>query len=276
MPKIRIRDLDLYFEQAGAGPPLVLVHGAFADLHVWDPQWEFFISKNRIVRYDLRAHGKTGASRLENYSIQTFADDLSGLLDTLGIESPVICGLSWGGSIAQAFAIRYPDRLKLLVLASSAVAIDLTLVDKLLCRVLFPSWAMRWTIRLLDVKRFVRFSLGLARLVQGKHWLSQQEAVQVTLERSMLSMDHSEYLKVWQAIYSFRLLPLEKIRCPVLVLNGERESKNTFRHTQEILNRIPQAESKIIPAAWHAMNLDHPEVFNQCIQKYLLALDQPD
>ena len=131
MPKIRIHDLDTYYEQAGAGVSLVFVHGAFADARIWDPQWQHFSTSHQLLRYDLRGHGRTGASNLGHYCMATFAGDLAALLDALEIACPVVCGLSWGGSIAQAFAVHSSERLKALILAGSAVSIRLTgMVDR--------------------------------------------------------------------------------------------------------------------------------------------------
>jgi pimeloyl-ACP methyl ester carboxylesterase len=269
MPEIRVNGLDHYYEHTGQGPALVFLHGAFADARLWQPQWKHFSAKCQILRYDLRGHGRTGASGLERYSIETFANDLACLLDALEITSPVICGLSWGGSIAQAFAVHYPGCSKALILAGSSVSINLTLMDQILCYLLFPSWAMSLTIRMLSVERFTRFSFWLGRLTRGKHWLSRDEAVRIYLEQCMLQMDSREYIKIWEAIYGFRVLPLERITCPTLVLNGEHESKGTFRHTEEILRRVPQAEARVIPATNHAMNLENPEVFNKFIEEFL-------
>lgn len=269
MPKIRLNELDTYYELSGEGPALVFVHGAFADARLWEPQWKHFSAQYRLLRYDLRGHGRTGVSDRAHYSINTFADDLTCLLGALGCHSPVVCGLSWGGSIAQAFAVRHPGRLKGLILAGSAVAIDLTLVDKLLCRVLFPWWAMRQTIRTLSVENFTRFSLRLARLTRGRHWLSRDADIQAYLEQCMLGMDSGEYLKIWEALYHFHTLPLERVACPTLVLNGEHEPKNAFRHRQEILHRVPHAEARLVPHASHAMNLEEPVVFNRFVEEFL-------
>lgn len=269
MPQIQINGAALCYDQTGEGPSLVFVHGAFADSRIWAPQWESFPSGYQLVRYDLRGHGQTGPSTLKRYCMDTFADDLVAVLDTLQIDSAFICGLSWGGSIAQAFAVRYPERCRALVLSGSAVAIDLTLKDKLFCNVLFPGWAMSLAIRSMNVKNFTRFSIWLADLTMGKQWLSRDDQVRQYLEQCMFAMDRNEYLKIWQAIYDFHLLALEKIHCPVLVLNGEYESLNTFRHTQEILRRVPQAKSAVVPAALHAMNLEEPQVFNTLLQEFL-------
>jgi pimeloyl-ACP methyl ester carboxylesterase len=269
MPQIQINGAALSYEQTGEGASLVFVHGAFVDWRIWDPQWKTFASRYQLVRYDLRGHGQSVPSTLQRYCMDTFADDLAALLDALQIQSAFICGLSWGGSIVQAFAVRYPDRCRALILSGSAVAIDLTPKDKLFCKVLFPGWAMSLAIRTMNVKHFTRFSIWLAGLTLGKQWLSRDEQARQYLEQCMYAMDRNEYLKIWQAIYGFHLLALEKISCPVLVLNGEHESANTFRHTQEILRRVPQARAAIVPAALHAMNLEQPQVFNALLQEFL-------
>jgi pimeloyl-ACP methyl ester carboxylesterase len=269
MPKREANGLSHYYEQVGEGASLVFIHGAFADLQIWEPQWHHFSSQYRLMRYDLRGHGKTGTSELDRYSMNTFADDLKSLLESLELLSPVLCGLSWGGSIAQAFAVRNPTRVKALVLAGSSVSIRLTLIDKLLSDILFPKWAMLLTIRMLSVENFTRFSLWLARLTRGKQWLSQDEATQEYLENCMLAMNSNEYMKIWEAIYGFNLLPLENITCPTLVLNGEYEPKSAFRHTKEILRRVPQALARVVPKASHAMNIDNQNAFNHHLEEFL-------
>jgi len=268
MPKIEINGFPHYYEQVGKGKSLVFIHGAFADSQLWEPQWRYFSSRYRLVRYDLRGHGKTGASQLERYSMNTFADDLKSLLDSLEIFSPIICGLSWGGSIAQVFTVQNPKRAAALVLAGSNVSIRLSLIDKLLCDVLFPKWAMLLTNKMLSVETFTGFLLWLARLTRGKQWLSQNKATQKYLENCMRTMNNNEYRKIWEAIYGFNLLPLENITCPTLVLNGEYEPKNKFRHRKEILHRVSKSRSKIVPGASHAMNIDNQDVFNKYLDEF--------
>ena len=269
MSKICINDLEHYYEQVGEGPPLVFVHGAFADARIWEPQWHYFSARYRVLRYDLRGNGRTGNSNLTHYTISTFVDDLTALLDTLEVKLPVICGLSMGGVIAQAFAVNNPQRPKALILVSASVSASLTLSEKLLRHVLMPKWLVLSTIRMVGVKRFAHFSLWLARRLWGKHWLGQREDIQDYVERCMLQMDNVEFLKIWEAMYGFDLLALARITCPTLVLNGEQESKSALRHTSEILRWIPQANARIVPAASHAMNLENPQAFNQLIEEFL-------
>jgi pimeloyl-ACP methyl ester carboxylesterase len=269
MFKKEVNGLTQYYEQAGEGKSLVFIHGAFVDSQIWDPQWRHFSSQYRLLRYDLRGHGRTGPSIMGLYSMNTFVDDLRSLLDSLQISSTMLCGLSWGGSIAQAFAVQNPERVSALVLAGSNISIRLTLIDKLLCDVLFPKWAMLLSIRMLSVKNFTRFSLWLANLTRGKKYLSQNPGTREYLENCMLAMSENEYTKIWEAIYGFNLLPLERITCPTLVLNGEYEPKNTYLHTKEILHRVPQAVAGVIPETSHAMNIDNSKAFNHFMEEFL-------
>jgi pimeloyl-ACP methyl ester carboxylesterase len=272
MPKVLVNGSEHYYEQTGAGLPLVFIHGAFVNSRIWDPQWAHFSSEYRLLRYDLRGHGRTGASSLDRYTMSTYAQDLLSLLDALEIDSAVIIGLSWGGGIAQAFAVSYPDRLKGLVLAASTVSMSLTFSEKLLRYVLFPRAAMMLTIRMLSVERFVRFSLWLSNLTLGRDWLNRDEGTFEYLRGCMLQIDHDEYLKIWNAIYGFDLAPLEEITCPTLVLSGERDSKMASRHRDEILRRVPDVEAAVLPAAYHAMTLENPQAFNAALERFLHRL----
>lgn len=202
----------------------------------------------------------------------TYADDLASILDALEIDSAFVCGLSWGGGIAQTFAVRYPERIKGLVLAGSTVSMSLTFGEKLLRYVLFPRWAMLLTIRMLSVERFVRFSFWLAGLTLGKNWLNKDEHTLEIIRQGMLQINGNEYLKIWDAIYGFDLQQLETIRCPTLVLTGERDTKMVLRHANEIIKRVPGAEKRVLPAAYHAMTLEHPQAFNRAMEKFLSSL----
>ena len=269
MPKILINGSEHYYEQTGEGPSLVFIHGAFADSRIWDPQWRYFSTKYHVLRYDLRGHGRTGPSDLDLYSMETYADDLASLLTAQGIESPVICGLSWGGGIAQTFAVKYPDLLKGLVLAGASAAMSITVGEKLIRYVLFPKPAMMLMIRILSVEQYIQFSFWLSGITLGKDWLSRDEGTIHYLRQSMSQISKNEYLKIWGAIYGFDLAPLEKISCPTLVVTGEKDTKMVLRHASEIIRRVPCVEVHILPAAYHAMTLEEPEQFNKVLDQFL-------
>ena len=272
MSTILVNNLVHYHEECGEGAALVLIHGAFADSRMWEPQWQSFSSRFHLLRYDLRGHGRTGSSSQPGYTLETFVADLASLLQALDIRNPILCGQSFGGSIAQAFAVQHPAVPRALILAGSMVAIDLSLLDKFLCRVLVPRWAMMGVIRVMSVERFVRFSLWLGRMTKGRHFLGSREETGTYLRECMLAMSREEYLKTWGVMYGFHLLPLEKITCPTLVLNGEWEPKSMQPHTRTLLQRIPHARAALVPDAYHASNMDNPTAFNALVEEFLSSL----
>ena len=90
----------------------------------------------------------------------------------------------------------------------------------------------------------------------------------------MRQVKSEEYLKLWGAMYGFRMFDLEKISCPTLVLNGEKEPRKMYRHTEEIIKHIPTAQAKVIPNAKHAMNLENPVEFNRTLEEFISQLNK--
>lgn len=103
----------LYFETGGQGDPVVLLHGGGLDLRMWDGVWPDLARNHHVIRYDLRAHGRSTAA----FPGDGVAD-LRALLDSLGIGTTSLVGLSMGSGVALEFAARYPARVQRLVLVS--------------------------------------------------------------------------------------------------------------------------------------------------------------
>ena len=272
MPEINANTVNHYYQIKGEGFPLVFVHGGFVDSGMWEPQFEYFSQSFTVLRYDLRGHGKTGGTPKRDYSIELFADDLEGLLDSLNLKRVILCGLSLGGMVAQAFAIKNIDRLEALIMADTAVSVRLTLSDKIQRYILAPKWAMLAMIRWMSVPRFVDFSFKLARWTRNAEWFGEDPITASYVHQAMLNIPTEEYLKIYDAIYEFDLLDLSRITVPTLILNGEKESKAVFRHTKEMVKWIPQAETVIIPGAGHTSNMENPSVFNDNMDRFLSSL----
>ena len=120
MPRVKVGDIQMYYEINGEGFPLLLVTGFLGNANCWDPVC--FLPKLserfRVITFDNRGSGRTDVSDLE-YSIRLFADDTAGLMDSLGIERAHVFGRSMGGMIAQELALNYPQKVEKLVLAST-------------------------------------------------------------------------------------------------------------------------------------------------------------
>src|SRR5262249_5545319 len=101
----------MFYVEAGAGDPLVLVMGFGGDHLAWGLQIPAFAALYRVIAFDNRGVGQTDAPDMP-YSTAMMADDTAGLLDALGIERAHVCGVSMGGMIAQEIALRHPARVR--------------------------------------------------------------------------------------------------------------------------------------------------------------------
>ncbi len=110
-----INGARVYYEVAGDGEPLALIHAGVTDRRMWDGQFEALAQHYRVLRYDLRGYGQTSAPAMA-YS---HVEDLRALLDQLGIVRAVLVGCSMGGTAALDFALTYPDRVSALALVCS-------------------------------------------------------------------------------------------------------------------------------------------------------------
>lgn len=116
----RIRDLDLYYERAGAGGPLLFISGSGADLRVRPNQMQSPMTRSfDMVSYDQRGLGQTSKPDVP-YTMAGYADDAAALMDHLGWDRVPVIGVSFGGMVAQEFVLRHPQRVARLVLACTS------------------------------------------------------------------------------------------------------------------------------------------------------------
>jgi 3-oxoadipate enol-lactonase len=120
---IHLNQIDLYFEDQGAGIPLVLLHGYPLDHSIWQAVAPTLAEHARVIVPDLRGHGRTDAPE-GKYPMRLVADDIACLLDALEIPKAVVVGHSMGGYVALAFAQAYPQRLLGLGMVASQAAAD--------------------------------------------------------------------------------------------------------------------------------------------------------
>ncbi len=117
---VEIPGARLYYEMAGDGEPLVLLHGGLLDRRMWDEQFPFFAQHYRVIRYDRRSAGKSETT--PSLELYTHHRDLHQLLSALNIKRATIVGLSEGGRVAIDFSIAYPEMVQKLVVVSPAVS----------------------------------------------------------------------------------------------------------------------------------------------------------
>lgn len=108
-------DISLYYEEQGNGEPFILLHGNGEDGTYFENQVKFFSDRFRVITVDTRGHGKSPRGEAA-FTMEQFAEDLNELMNTLEIPRAIILGFSDGANIAMKFALKYPDKIKALIL----------------------------------------------------------------------------------------------------------------------------------------------------------------
>lgn len=267
MPTVQTNGIETYYAERGTGPPVVFVHGAILDHGQWEPQMDALSDEYRTIAYDVRGHGRTGGSARKWYSIDLFADDLDALITALDLEKPVLCGLSTGGCIAQAYAAARSDRLAGLVLADTFTP---ELFD-------WREWLQRSAmlratvppVRLVGYQRVEKAMVWLQERIQGEGISGDYEKVE-RVRAEGPKMETDEFAKVIRAVAAFHGTEIDfsAITVPTLVLYGENEPAFIRRHAPKLDAEIPNASVRGVPGAGHALNLDNPEFFTAAMRNF--------
>lgn len=262
--------IETHYVQWGDGTSIVFIHGAIMDHRMWTPQMRVLSEEYSTVAYDVRGHGQTGGSNLESYSVDLYVEDLDGLLEVLNIETPILCGLSMGGCIAQAYAAKYPNKVSGLVLADTFTPGPMGVTERLI-------FANLRVFAVLD--RIIRYK----KLNRFQTWIGQRlkpgvAGDSVTIQQLIddgPTIPHGEFVKIVGSLVAFPTsdLDLSNINVPTVVLYGENEPSFVHRQAHIIADAIPSASIREIPGAGHASNLDNPGVFTGVIQDLAQKVD---
>jgi len=118
MDRVAVNGTELAYVRQGKGTPLILIHGYPLDHSIWEKIIPLLADSFDVIAPDLRGFGESNGTEGE-YGMETYAEDLAGLLDALDIRQAVIAGHSMGGYVALAFARAHPVRIRGLGLVSS-------------------------------------------------------------------------------------------------------------------------------------------------------------
>jgi 3-oxoadipate enol-lactonase len=261
MPLLHVNDIDLYYETAGQGPPLLFIHGLGSSSRDWEHQIPYFSRRYRTIFVDLRGHGRSTIAR-GRYTIPLFAADLAALLKDLNCGPTHLVGISLGGMIGLQLAVEYPGLCASLVSVNCKddyrlrTAGDLVFAGKRLFFLLF--FGMNGVGRHLSATLFPDPEQALLRQQFIKRW-----------SRNALS----PYLRSLQAIGNWSITKrLPEIFCPVLLIAAEYDyTPVTAKET--MATAIPDARVVVIPDSRHAVPVEKPAAFNRVVQEFLRKQD---
>jgi 3-oxoadipate enol-lactonase len=252
--------MKLGYEESGAGPALLLVHGFPVDLRIWRPQLKGLADIRRLIAVDLRGRGKSPAQAAE-WSIDDYAEDIAETIDAVGIPQVDLVGLSMGGYVAFSLLRMHPEKVRSLVLMSTKAEEDSpeakegrdenaalvkekgseVLVDRMLGKLLSRNASD-------EVREEVA---GMIRSIPPDTAVSDLEAMR---DRPDSTGD------------------LPSIRIPTLVMQGEKDELLDLEAGRAMAAAIPKGRFVSIPDAAHFVSLEQPGLVNQALREFLGAV----
>jgi 3-oxoadipate enol-lactonase len=266
MPRIRAGAIEIHYETYGEGDPLLLIMGFGASGVAWLPILPM-LSGFKCIYFDNRGTGTSDAPA-DGHTIPQMADDASSLLQAIGISQANVFGISMGGMIAQELTLRHPEQVERVVLGCTTPGgphavrpsderieqlirgMELVQSDNLdaaldtLMPLLFPE---DFIVSHPELRQFMTAGLKMA-----------PPPPRDVLERTRTgAMDFDAYER------------LKQIKCPVLIVHGDKDVLAPVENAILIKDQIPHAELFLIPGAGHSFAAADPAGVHERITQWL-------
>ncbi len=257
---IDIGNAYMYYEIAGQGEPVILIHAYSVDSRMWNPQFAELAKHYKVIRYDLRGYGNTDRPiEGQRYS---HAQDLNKLMYFLGIQKAHIVGLSMGAAVAVDFLALYPQKVLSATIVSGGIWNLSGPID--------PNGAE--FIKKQGVEAYKKQWLERVLNICGPH----KNEIQPQLQQMMNDWS------AWQVLHSesfgqfnppaAKQLKAKKPNVPVLVLIGKYDSEGSIRAGEAVLEILPTAHKQYLPDAGHFSNMETPAEFNKALLDFLASV----
>ena len=262
MPKLQVGKVRLNYEIHGQGEPLVLIPGFRAGRWLWFKQVETFAQKYRTIVFDPRGIGESDESD-KPIAIRTLADDLAGLLSALGLEQAHILGASFGGFVAQEFAIAYPQMTRSLILCCTSFGGPHHLPPsmKTLQAMATPEGLNTEE----STRQNFRFAFAPAFINERPYELEHV----IRLRLSNPVSDQTHVAQVHAAATFDAEARVSEIKAPTLVITGDEDTVVPPINSHNLAKQIPGAILIVIEGGSHMFFIEQPEKFNSAVINFI-------
>ena len=272
MPKVRVNDIEMYYEVHGSGAPLVYIGGAISDLRSASMAQNPLVEHFRVLAYDQRGQGQTDAPNTP-YTTAMMGDDAAGLMEATGFSPALVVGVSFGGMVAQELALRHPEKVLVLTLCCASSggegggAVDFGPV------LMNPN-------RSHDENILAFLALGDSRRTP-EYIASHQEEMKKMVEdykrdRDAYPPNPVGLPHIIEARQSHNTYDrLGQIRIPTIVLGGKYDAQQPPQNQERIAEAIPGAELYMFEGGHSFLSQDKEAAYGTIINYLRGYLSQP-
>lgn len=273
MAKVKVNGIELNYEIAGDGEPLLLVMGLGMDRRGWMFQLPYFSQHYKTIVFDNRGVGSS-SKPAGQYTTKMMAEDAASLLDALGIKSAHVVGISMGGMISQQLALHFPEKIKKLVLGCTYAKPDESMETLIASSIASLFGKKDLTVEQIatqnvDLKQLLTFMMSLTL---SHEFLEKNKALVDMMVDEVLreGLNVDGFLGQLQAVRQHNVLSeLQEISLPTLVLTGDADRLIPPKCSDEIASRIPGAKLVKVKGGSHGFNFEQADAFNAEVHSFL-------
>jgi 3-oxoadipate enol-lactonase len=263
MPVVQVNGILIYCEWHGpeGAPVLVLNNGVLMNAAAsWVPQTAAFAASYRVLQYDCRGQGQSDHPA-GPYSMAQHADDLAALLDAFAVSRAHVLGISYGGEVAQAFAVRHRERVLSLVLADTVSEVGPEL------RLVVEGWKAAALSGDADLLYLVtapwNFSPG---------FIARHAALMAAARERYRSLDLPAVARLCDAFLDVNFTQeLRRLDVPACIMVGDRDLLKGPRYAEILRGAIRGSRVHVLVGAGHAASWEAPAEFNRIVLDFLAA-----
>jgi pimeloyl-ACP methyl ester carboxylesterase len=261
---VRPEGLEIAYERAGEGPPLVLVHGATVDGRMWQPQLEALADEFTVVAWDEPGAGRS-SDVPAGFGLADYADCLAALIEALELGPAHVAGLSWGGTVVLELYHHHPELVATLILVDTYAGWKGSL----------PEEEVR--ARIDGVRQMLAAPAAEFDPTPPGLFAGDPPAEFVPLLERMAADARPQSVRIELSLMAEtdqrELLP--RIAVPALLIWGELDARSPLGVARQFEQAIPDATLVVIPDAGHVSNLEQPERFNEAVREFCRAHSTP-
>jgi pimeloyl-ACP methyl ester carboxylesterase len=252
------------YEVRGAGSPLVMIHGAQGDQSMFNGLAASYASHYRVLTFDQRGSGLSEKPDMD-YTIAMLADDTAALMDQVGFAAAHIMGVSMGGTIAQEFALRHPDKVRALVLGCTTPGGPKAI------RIGGEALTNAYSTKPMSAEERGR-ALAEAAFTRGYIERHPEIITSMIEARRQRPIDNAALAHRMKAVFAHDAYDrLAQIKCPTLVITGKDDALISWENSKILADRIPGARLVLLEPAGHCFWLEQPEQAGDAILSFLQA-----